>query len=216
MITIYTGPTLSVEKARQILPDADYRPPIIRGDLNFLPKGTRIVGIVDGVFFNETAVGHKEIIATINKGVTMVGSSSMGALRAAELADFGMIGVGRIYECYRSGRITNDDEVAVTFNPVTGEQISQPLVNIRHQLKAAEDNGIITIEERRSLVEMIGGMYYPERIYPAIMDLAKAEGILSDPKVGALSRHIREYPVSLKAEDAFLLLEKIKELSSTM
>jgi len=216
MITIYTGPTLSVEKARQILPDADYRPPIIRGDLNFLPKGTRIVGIVDGVFFNETAVGHKEIIAAINKGVTMVGSSSMGALRAAELADFGMIGVGRIYECYRSGRITNDDEVAVTFNPVTGEQISQPLVNIRHQLKAAEDNGIITIEERRSLVEVIGGMYYPERIYPAIMNLAKAEGILSDSKVGALSQHIREHPVSLKAEDAFLLLEKIKELSSTM
>ncbi|HMK47637.1 MAG TPA: TfuA-related McrA-glycine thioamidation protein [Methanocella sp.] len=214
MIVIYAGPTLSAEKARQVIPGVDYRPPIVRGDLNSLPKGTRVVGIVDGVFFNETAVGHKEIIAVMKKGVTVAGSSSMGALRAAELADFGMIGVGRVYECYRSGRITDDDEVAVTFNPATGEQISQPLVNIRYQLKAAEGKGLITTEERRSLVAMIGGMYYPERTYPTIVELATVGGILSDSQGDILLQYVREHPVNLKAEDAFMLLEKIKEISS--
>ncbi len=39
----------------------------------------------------------------MKKGVKVYGSSSMGALRASELDEFGMVGVGRIYECYRSG-----------------------------------------------------------------------------------------------------------------
>ena len=120
MIVVFTGPRLSVEKAKAILPGAEYRPPIVRGDLNSLPAGTKVVGIIDGVFFSESAIAHKEIIAVMKKGVQVYGSSSMGALRAAELAEFGMIGVGRVYECYRSGRIVKDDEVAVTFSPVTG------------------------------------------------------------------------------------------------
>jgi len=70
-------------------------------------------------------VAHKEILDVLKKGVTVVGGSSMGALRAAELDAFGMVGAGRIYECYRSGRIEADDEVAVTYNPVTGEQLSE-------------------------------------------------------------------------------------------
>ena len=57
-----------------------------------------------------------------------------------------MIGVGRVYECYRSGRIVADDEVAVTYNPVTGEQMSEPLVNVRFQLKAAIRQGLSRVK----------------------------------------------------------------------
>jgi hypothetical protein len=37
----------------------------------------------------------------------------MGALRAAELHTFGMVGVGRVFEGYRDGVYEDDDEVAV-------------------------------------------------------------------------------------------------------
>lgn len=212
MIVVYTGPSFSPEKAKAILPDADYRPPIVRGDLAKLPKKTEAVGIIDGVFYSDTAVAHKEIIAVMKKGIKVYGSSSMGALRAAELAEFGMVGVGRIYECYRSGRITNDDEVAVTFSPVTGEQMSEPLVNVRYQLKAAENDGILTSKERHEIIELAGRFFYPDRTYAYIVGRAVKADIISHEKAAGLLEYIRDRPVNLKAEDATVLLNRMKGL----
>jgi hypothetical protein len=210
MIVVYTGPSLSAEAAREVL-DADYRPPIVRGDLRHLPRKTKAVGIIDGAFYSETAVAHKEIIEVMKKGIKVYGSSSMGALRAAELAEFGMVGVGRIYECYRSGRITDDDEVAVTYNPVTGQQIAEPLVNVRYQLKAAEDDGILTAEERHAIVALAGDLFYPDRTYPEIVGRSVEADIITREKAGALLEYVRDKPLNLKAEDAVLLLKTIKE-----
>ena len=213
MIVVYTGPSLPAGKARAIL-DADYRPPIARGDLRNIPRNTRAVGIIDGVFYSDTAVAHKEIIAVMKKGVRVFGGSSMGALRAAELAEFGMVGVGRIYECYRSGRIAADDEVAVTFNPVTGEQISEPLVNVRYQLKAAEDAGVLSARERRAIIGLAGGIFYPDRTYPYIVGRAVEACILKKEKADRLLEYVRDKPLNLKAEDAVLLLNRLKKLAA--
>jgi hypothetical protein len=213
-IIVYLGPSLSLEKARAIL-EADYRPPIRRGDLRkALKDGANIIGIIDGAFFSRSPVGHKEIMAVIKKGVIVVGGSSMGALRASEMDAFGMVGVGRIYECYRSGLLVADDEVAVTYNPLTGEQMSEPLVNVRYQLKAAEQDGVITKGERAALLSMTAGMHYPERIYPNIIRSAVDKKILSPEKATALSKYVEEKPLNLKAEDAVATLKKIKELAS--
>ena len=214
MIVVYLGPSLSLETARSIL-DADYRAPIQRGDIRKAIKdGATVIGIIDGVFYSKSPVVHKEILAALKKKITVVGGSSMGALRASELDVFGMIGVGRVYECYRSGRIVADDEVAVTFNPVTGEQMSEPLVNVRYQLKAAHDDGILTGEERSALLSMIAGMHYPERIYSNIAGLAVEKRILSDASSKALLAYIQRKPLNLKSEDAIATLKKIKELSN--
>lgn len=213
MIVVFTGPSLAAEKARAVL-DAEYRPPVVRGDLNNLPKGTKVVGIIDGVFYSESAIAHKEIIAVMNRGIKVYGSSSMGALRAAELAEFGMVGVGRVYECYRSGRIVKDDEVAVTFNPVTGEQIAEPLVNVRYQLKAAETDGVLTGKERHELIEFAGRLFYPDRTYSNIVGRAVEARILSREKAAGLLEYVRDKPLNLKAEDAVLLLNKIKETTA--
>lgn len=215
-IIVYLGPSLSAEKARSIL-EADYRPPIRRGDLKkALKDGAGIVGIIDGTFFNDSPVGHKEILDVLKKGVTVIGGSSMGALRASELDVFGMVGVGRIYECYRSGRIEADDEVAVTYNPVTGEQLSEPLVNVRYQLKAAERDGIITEQEKDGLISIASGTHYPDRTYLKVMKLGVDKGVLSVEKAASLVRYVEEKPLNLKAEDAVAVLEKIKELSTPL
>lgn len=212
-VVVYLGPSLSVEKARTIL-EADYRPPIRRGDLRkALRDGANIIGIIDGAFYSESPVGHKEILAALKKGVIIVGGSSMGALRASEMDVFGMVGVGRIYECYRSGQLVADDEVAVTYNPLTGEQMSEPLVNVRYQLKAAEHDGIITHVERSGLISMTADMHYPERVYSNIIRSARGKNILTPEKATALSKYIEEKPLNLKAEDAVATLKKIKELA---
>ena len=53
--------------------------------------------IVDGEFGQSLSVWHKEILHALHRGIRVVGASSMGALRAAELDRFGMEGVGEIY-----------------------------------------------------------------------------------------------------------------------
>lgn len=46
---VFLGPTLAREHAEPLL-DAEYLPPICRGDLAKLPEHIRFVGIIDGEF----------------------------------------------------------------------------------------------------------------------------------------------------------------------
>ena len=97
-VHIFLGPTLPAEEAARICP-AQYHPPVRMGDVfALLPERPRIIGIVDGLFHCTPAVWHKEILAALSQGVIVVGAASMGALRAAELAQLGMVGVGRVFE----------------------------------------------------------------------------------------------------------------------
>ena len=89
---VFLGPSLNQQEARPLL-DAEYRPPVKRGDLEDL-AGFDTVVIIDGQFGQSLSVTPKEILALIDSGVSVVGASSMGALRAAELDSFGMKGVG--------------------------------------------------------------------------------------------------------------------------
>ena len=58
------------------------------------------IAIIDGYFERMAAVWHKEILVALEKGIAVWGAASMGALRAAELAPFGMVGVGAIYQAF--------------------------------------------------------------------------------------------------------------------
>ncbi|WP_197093370.1 TfuA-like protein [Nonomuraea sp. SBT364] len=56
---------------------------------------------------------QKEILHLPANGVTVIGCSSLGALRAAELHPQGMTGSGQVFAMYRDGVADGDDEVAV-------------------------------------------------------------------------------------------------------
>src|SRR5437763_12688169 len=112
-IYVFTGPTLSADEGRAEL-DAVYLPPVSQGDLyRVARRSPQAIGIVDGYFERVPAVWHKEILWALTRGIHVYGSASMGALRAAELDVFGMVGVGEIFEAYRDGVLEDDDEVAV-------------------------------------------------------------------------------------------------------
>jgi hypothetical protein len=109
-VVVFTGTSLSREETGS-LPDADYRSPVKRNDINILVDkgGPDIIGIIDCIFFDRAAVAHMEIIRAIKARITVVGGCSMGARRASELDTHGMIG-GRIYEWYRDGIVESDDK----------------------------------------------------------------------------------------------------------
>ncbi|VVB96090.1 TfuA-like protein [uncultured archaeon] len=207
---VFTGTSISHGDARKIL-DADYRPPVRREDIRkLIPSSPEIVGIIDGVFFDSAAVAHREIIEALKKGITVVGGASMGALRASELDSYGMVGVGRIYEMYRSGVIESDDEVAVTFDAETMEPLSIPLVNVRLTLGLAQDEGILTGEQASGIVDIARKIFYPDRNYRDIISESVKKGIIADP--GRLIDFLKSHEVDVKREDAVLVLEKIKEM----
>jgi len=86
----------------------------------------------------------------MSQGIHVFGSASMGALRAAELAAFGMEGVGSIYEAYREGQLEDDDEVAVAHMPAAYgyKCTSTAMVDIRATLVAAQAEGVISATAR--------------------------------------------------------------------
>src|ERR1041384_8086509 len=102
-VIVFLGPTLALADARQLL-DATYLGPVSQGDvLRAAQARPAAIAIIDGYFARVPAVWHKEILWALSQGVWVFGASSMGALRAAELEPFGMIGVGRVFAGFRDG-----------------------------------------------------------------------------------------------------------------
>lgn len=207
-VIIFTGPSLHPEDAKKIL-DADYRPPVGRGDILTALKDTPdIIGIIDGVFHQKPAVSHKEILEALDRGVKIVGGSSMGALRASELDDWGMIGVGKVYKAYKSGEIESDDDVAVVFNPQTSEQLSEALISMSYNFKLACKEGLITPEELENLNETAKSIYYPKRTYELVLNNSN----IDSTKKNKLKEFLKEKGRDIKREDALLVLKYIKKL----
>ncbi len=138
---VFLGPSLPRDQARSLI-DAEFRPPIRRGDLAALDP-RRVVVILDGEFDQSFAVSPKEILRLLDLGTTVVGAASMGAIRAAELAEVGMTGLGWVFSAYREGRIVGDDEVALRFCPFGLHALTVPLVNVRRWLGRLEEAELI-------------------------------------------------------------------------
>lgn len=206
---IYTGLSVDFDEAEEILNEnIVYKPPIKRGDIDeALKENPDIIGIIDGVFHQTPAVAHKEILKAIDKGVKVIGSSSMGALRASELDVLGMIGIGYVYEQYRDGIITSDDDVAVSLDPETLEALSVPLVNMKYVFEKAEEEGVITSEEKDELLGVAKKIFYPKRIYSSVLN----ESSLNDEKKDKLIDFIA-LSKDIKKEDGKELIRYIKEL----
>jgi hypothetical protein len=207
---VFLGPSLDRRAALAIL-GADYRPPAARGDITTaVSDGAGVIGLIDGVFFQESSVGHREILAALKSGVRVIGASSMGALRAAELHTLGMEGVGEVYRMYRDGVLISDDEVALAFDPESFIALSEPLVNIRATIARAEEEGVIDRRTVEILFSAASSLYYPDRTYPRLVREAKGS---ADPETLArFARWVERGAVDLKRMDAIRALERIREI----
>jgi hypothetical protein len=214
-IWFFAGPSLSADEIREVcagLPaEVCVLPPIQQGDLlrqkNDLPN---VLGIIDGYFHQVPAVLHKEILLALENGTRVLGAASLGALRAAELDAYGMEGVGEIYRLYKQGQIDGDDEVAVVhacqeegYRPLT-----EPLVNIRHNLQRARARGLLTARTAAALRATARRLHYTERTYEAV--LAAARPLLASRREWATLRDfLRTEAIDLKREDARALVNLV-------
>jgi hypothetical protein len=208
---VFVGPTLPVQDASRVL-DVRYLPPAAQGDvLRVALTEPRLIAIVDGYFERVPSVWHKEILFAMSRGIHVFGAASMGALRAAELADFGMEGVGKIYSDYATGVLNADDEVAVAHLPAEDgyRSFSEAMVNIRATLAAALARQLISPETAAALIAVAKGLFYPDRDYRRILTLARDAGVARD-EVERLATFLPTGRVDQKRLDAIALLELVK------
>jgi hypothetical protein len=216
-IVVFLGPTLPHAEARAHL-DATYLPPVQMGDVwAAMRLAPRAIVIIDGVFERTPAVWHKEILYALSRGVRVFGSSSMGALRAAELAAFGMEGVGRVFEMVRDGELEDDDEVAVAHAPEEHGfgAFSDAMVNIRYGLECAVSEGLISTASRAALVRAAKATFYGERRWSTLLAPGAVPGVPAH-ELEQLARFVRETRPNLKRRDAIELLERVRALGADM
>src|SRR5262249_7342489 len=156
---------------------------------------------------NTPSVWQRELLEAIEQGIRVLGASSMGALRAAELYEYGMSGHGTIFEWYRDKVIDGDDEVTLwheseeqNFRP-----LSEPLVNIRYTLLQAVEDRYLTTEEAEELTRHAKNTYYPKRSYSNLLNSSIVKG-WSKNRATKLKRYFWMKAVDLKMIDAIAVL----------
>ncbi|MEM7742128.1 MAG: TfuA-like protein [Pseudomonadota bacterium] len=216
MICLFAGPSLPTVPDTFALP-IQVLPPAACGDIyRASRRRPRVIAIIDGFFQGHLAVWHKEILWAMSQGIHVFGASSMGALRAAELHQFGMRGVGQVFEAYRDGVLEDDDEVALVHAPAEAgyAALSEPLVNVRATLQAAVHAGVLQAELESGLVAIAKRIFYQELTWPTLLATAAEDGF--DPElVDVLSTWLPAGRIDTKRDDAMALLAEIERFVAT-
>ena len=203
-IVVFAGPSLPAD-SRPAADEFIWRPPAQAGDIfDLCGHHPRTVMILDGFFDERPAIRHKEILSLIGEGVPVLGASSMGALRAAELHPYGMIGVGRIFRAYASGRIEGDDEVALLQGPEELDwcPFTEPLINIRATLVAAVRSRVCDVNTARAIFGCAGSFFYKERTWPLLLEALSINRRVSLRRLKAFTAWLPAGRVDLKRLDA--------------
>jgi hypothetical protein len=220
---VFLGPTLPRAEAADLL-SATYLPPARQGDIYRAVRALRptALGLVDGRFLDTGAVWHREILWALSEGVHVFGAASMGALRAAELAPYGMRGIGQVFAAFRDGcwpsdaeAFEDDDEVAVIHAPpeLGGGALSDAMVDLRATLAAAEAAGVIAASDRRLLTAALKRRPFGERSFGALLE--DAARLLHTAIARRLAAWLPDNKVARKRLDAIEMLQAISALLAT-
>jgi hypothetical protein len=164
---VFSGPSIAEAEVHR-LAAATHAPPIKRGDLAAVDNYDVIV-ILDGEFGQNMSVSPKEILAVLDQGKTVIGASSMGALRASELDRSGMIGVGWVYDYFRRSAVRRDADVALVYSPFDFKPMTVPMVDIEYWMQQASAAGLIGNRERAHLLKAARKIFFADRTLDGLM-----------------------------------------------
>lgn len=210
MKVVFAGPSVHGSKCK-----IDGRIAVVgparQGDIyRAVMDGANVIGLIDGYFDTVPAVWHKEILLALSEGVQVLGAASMGALRAAECAAYGMVGVGAVFRAYQCGDLTDDDDVAVVHGPAEyGYQpLSVPIVNVTATVDLLERRRELSAETASALRAAAKAVHFKDRSWPAI--IATAGFAQREELITSL---LKQNTVNQKLLDAELLLEEVAQIS---
>ena len=113
---------------------------------------TRII-LADGLYKSIPAPWHKEILLALEMKIEVFGVASLGALRAAELNEYGMKGTGKVYE-YINSNIIDDSEVAVMHKPEKNgwEAMTLAHVEVKYWSEKMKEEGRMTKDTSNDII----------------------------------------------------------------
>ena len=208
---VFAGPTLSglSEWRAGLSKSLVFHAPVKCSNvLEAFDEGYRRIVIVDGLFERVAATWHKEIMHFMVRGGTCIGCSSMGALRALELELFGMIGYGRVVEEFKSGRISDDDEVTVAHLDQSKDFVSltDAMVNIRLTVADAVTREALDPQDAVRIIELAKSTFYKKRSLRLFASTILGEG----PKHDRFNAYLQAHGIiDQKRIDAVTLLENL-------
>jgi len=208
MKILFVGPSLP-DASTVVGRDVIVRPPATQGDvIAAIEAGASVIGLIDGGFEYTAPVWHKEILFGLAAGVTILGASSMGALRAAECHPFGMIGIGRIFEGYRDGTLIDDADVALIHAPaeMNYRPLSVPMVNVTATLQWVVRHGAISRQEGEALDLAARTIFFKQRSWRRVVDVCQA---LVPERKTELKKVLPASEIDQKRHDALLLVERM-------
>ncbi|MFE3410867.1 TfuA-like protein [Streptomyces mirabilis] len=177
-IHVYVGPTCPADEILQRFPEVVVHPPASHGDFFSSEIGSGDVAVVvDGFYHHRLGLRHKEYLYALDRGVTVIGAASIGALRALELSAFGMQGFGSVYELYRAGVFDGDDAVAVAHEDgAPYSSLSVPLVNLHAAAQAASSAGVLRRSDVDNVISALRSEYYPSRTQARVLHILRRAG----------------------------------------
>jgi hypothetical protein len=205
MKVVFVGPSLP-DAAQVAGNEVEIRPPACQGNvMQAVYDGATSIGLIDGHFEFVAPVWHKELLFALAEGISVFGAASMGALRAAECAPFGMSGIGRIYEDYAVGRRNDDADVALLHGPaeLNYPQVTVPIVNMDATLMSAEIKGLLRKTELEKLSKAGRSIFFKERTWKKIAVTAN----LAWPSVATM---VRGGWIDQKRLDAIALMKAVQ------
>jgi hypothetical protein len=168
---VFFGPSIAEAEVRR-LAAVTHAPPIKRGDLA-AAEDYDVFVILDGEFGQNISVSPKEILGVLERGKTVIGASSMGALRASELDRSGMIGVGWVYDYFRRGAVRRDADVALVYSPFDFKPMTVPMVDVEYWMEQASAAGLIGNRERARLLKVVRNIFFADRSLDTLMDAVR-------------------------------------------
>ena len=189
-----------MQEAKKCVPHAIIAPSAKRGDiLTAVNQGIECIVLIDGYFSWTPSVWHKEILYALKSGVQVIGAASMGALRAAELVDYGMQGYGDVFNYYQHTPIADDADVALFFPAGLPDQATVPLINIRLSLSST-DKG-----QAERIIRSLDHLHYSQRTWEAI------KAALSPTDFALVRSSYRD----IKQADAYQCLLALDKIATT-
>jgi hypothetical protein len=205
-VALFAGPSLPLDIG---LPGyIDLLPPVKSGDIYaLLNRNYSLIAILDGLFHGVPSIWHREILAALYEGIEVWGASSMGALRACELREYGMKGFGNVFRWYSDLLIDGDDEVALHHMAETPySPITIPLVDIRHCLMTYLDLGIGS-DFHELIISAARQVPYWDRIPPVLYKQLIKASISSELASNLINKIATT--TSVKRIDALELVEQL-------
>jgi hypothetical protein len=131
----------------------------------------------------------------------------MGALRAAECAVYGMVGVGEIYAGYASGELVDDDAVAQLHAPaeLDYQPLTEALVNIEATLAVSRGTGAIGADEHDDLLHVARRLHFKDRTIDRIV----AESSLPVERRVEVTHFLKRNGSNVKFRDARALIARL-------